>query len=201
MKRILQLATLASLVAGMPLAAQESRPGLSVAEEPAMRKGFYLQFGMGGGEERLDLDNDLLGYSDAIWALTLNLRGGFALNPHLRLGADFNSWIRPEGGFTETASSIMPNLQLYPFRNSGLHVRGGGGYAWSSVYDHNYCCSSITYGGFGTNLGVGWDIPVSRKVALTPTADWYQYWIDNNVVGGYTERILSFGLAVSFQTH
>jgi hypothetical protein len=201
MKRILQLGMLLALVGGMPLAAQESRPGLAVAEEPAMRKGFYLQFGMGGGEERLDLDNDFLGYSDPIWALTLNLRGGFALNPHMRLGIDFNSWIRPEGEFTESASSVGPNLQLYPARNLGLHIRGGGGYAWSSFYDNNYCCSSITYGGVGTNLGVGWDIPVSRKVAITPTFDWYQYWIDNNQIGGYTERILSFGLAVSFQTH
>ena len=59
----------------------------------------------------------------------------------------------------------------------------------------------FTYGGAGTIVGVGWEIPVSRVVAITPTADWYQYWIDNNAVGAYTERILSLGLAVTFKTH
>ena len=199
MKRVM-LVVLAALAAA-PLAAQQARPGLSEAQAPPLRTGFYFQLGMGGGEERLDFDNDLLGYSDPLWAFTLNLRGGFTLGQHVRLGADFNSWIYPNGSVTESANSIMPNLQIYPLKRAGLYVRGGGGYAWSSISDNFYCCGSITYGGAGTNVGVGWEIPVSRSVAITPTADWYQYWIDNNAVGAYTERILSFGLAVTFQTH
>ena len=199
MKRIL-LVVLAGLAAA-PLAAQQTRPGLAEATPPPLRRGFYFQLGMGGGVEALNLDNDNLGYSDDLWAFTLNTRGGYTFNQHVRLGADFNTWIRPDGPVTETASSIMPNVQLYPFATNGLHVRGGAGYAWSSVSDNSYYYSSITYGGFGTNVGVGWEIPISRSFAMTPTFDWYQYWIDNGYIGSYTERILSFGLALTFQTH
>jgi hypothetical protein len=38
-------------------------------------------------------------------------------------------------------------------------------------------------------------------VALTPTFDWYQYWINNPAIGPYTERILAAGLAVTFQLY
>jgi opacity protein-like surface antigen len=199
MKRML-LVVLAALVAA-PLAAQQARPGLSEAQTPPLRHGFYFQLGLGGGMEQLNLDNDQLGYSDPLWAFTLNARGGYTFSQAVRLGVDFNSWIRPDGPVTETASSVMPNLQIYPVRNAGFYIRGGGGYAWSSISDNSYYYSSITYGGAGTNLGVGWEIPVSHTVALTPTFDWYQYWIDNGMIGSYTERILSFGLAVTFQTH
>jgi len=203
MKRTM-LVVLATLAA-VPLAAQNARPGLAEATPPPLRTGFFFQAGLGGGEERLDADFNAAGYSDPIWALTFNARAGFTLGQHARLGADFHSWIHPNGSVTETVSTIMPNLQLYPFRNLGLYVRGGGGYAWSSVSDNNYYYSSITYGGFGTNLGAGWEIPVSRTVAITPTFDWYQSWFDNGVVNGivtdYTERVLAFGLGVTFQTH
>jgi hypothetical protein len=199
MKRSL-LALLALAIAA-PLAAQGSRPGLAETKPPPLRTGFYFQLGMGAGMEQLNLDWDQLGYSDPLWAFTLNTRGGYTFSQHVRLGLDYNTWIYPSGGVTETASSIMPNLQLYPSKKAGLYVRGGGGYAWSSIYQNNYCCGSLTYGGFGTNVGVGLELPVSRVVSITPTADWYQYWINNNVIGNYSERILSFGLAITFQTH
>jgi hypothetical protein len=200
MKRMLTLAVLAVLV-GTPLAAQQTRPGLAEAQAPPMRRGLYFQLGFGGGQEQLDLDWDNLGYSDPLWALTFNFRGGFTAHPNVRLGVDFHSWIRPDGPVTETASSIMPNVQLYPLRNYGLHVRGGAGYAWSSISTNEAWSSSITYGGWGTNLGAGWEFPLSRKVALTPTFDWYQYWINNAVIGSYTERILAVGLGVTFQLY
>jgi hypothetical protein len=200
MKR--SLLALFAILAAAPLAAQESRPGLAETQAPPLRTGFYFQLGMGAGMEELNLDWDELGYSDPLWAFTINTRGGYTFSQHVRLGVDFNSWIYPNGYVTETASSVMPNLQLYPSKKAGFYVRGGGGYAWSSVSENDYYYyNSLTYGGFGTNVGVGWEIPVSRVISITPTADWYQYWIDNNAIGDYTERILSFGLAVTFQTH
>jgi hypothetical protein len=200
MKRMLTLAVLALLV-GTPLAAQRTRPGLAETQKSPQRRGLYFQLGFGGGQEQLDLDRDNLGYSDPLWAPTFNFRGGFTAHPNVRLGADFHSWIRPDGPVTETASSIMPSLQLYPLRNVGLHVRGGAGYAWSSFTTNGAFLSSITYGGWGTNLGAGWELPLSRKVALTPTFDWYQYWITNGAIGPYTQRILAVGLGVTFQLY
>ena len=196
MKRML-LVVLAA-IAGTPLAAQQTRPGISVAEAPPMRQGAYIQIGGGAGMEQLDVENDAFGYSDELWEPTFNARAGAALHPNVRLGVDFNMWIRPDGDVTETASSVMPNLQIYLTRNAGLYIRGGAGYAWSSVSDNFYCCGSITYGGWGTNLGAGLEIPLSRTVAIGPTFDWYQYWISSGAID-YTERILSVGLGLTFQ--
>jgi hypothetical protein len=196
MMRLLSLAAMV-LVTAAPLAAQ-TRRGLAEVDEPGMRRGFWLQLGAGAGREELKLDGDPRGWSDPLWAPTLNLRAGATLGDHVRLGVDLNGWIRPEGDFTESLGSVMPVLQLYPSAHTGLHVRGGGGYAWSSVTDE-FVNFTSTLGGFGTVVGVGWELPVGRKVFLTPYVDWYQYWIQSRTVGDFQERVISFGLGITFQ--
>ncbi|HEX5634383.1 MAG TPA: hypothetical protein VFX50_14180, partial [Gemmatimonadales bacterium] len=134
MKRLLSLAVVAMLAA-TPLLAQ-NRPGLAEADDDdvaAVRRGFWLQVGAGGGREELKFEDDSRGYSDPLWAPTLNLRLGGTLGSNVRLGVDLNGWIRPEGDYTESLGSIMPVIQLYPAKTIGLHIRGGGGYVWSSV--------------------------------------------------------------------
>ena len=196
MRRLLPLTVLAVL-ATSPLAAQ-GRPGLAEVGEPSLRRGFWMQLGLGAGREELKFEGDNLGYSDPLWAPTINGRLGATLGPHFRLGGDLNVWVRPEGDYTETLGSVMPVLQVYPARTVGFHVRGGGGYAWSSVTDEIYRFTS-TLGGFGTVVGAGWEIPVSRKLFITPYVDWYQYWIQSRTIGDFTERIISFGVALTFQ--
>jgi len=198
MSRAWSIALLGVLVAA-PLAAQ-SRRGLAEVETQSQRHGFWMQFGAGGGMEQLNLENDGLGYSDELWAPTFNFRVGGTVGENARLGADFNAWVRADGDFTEVVSSVMPVLQLYPAKQAGIHIRGGGGFAWSSVYDDIFNTRS-TINGFGTVAGVGWELPLSRKVFLTPYADWYQYWFDSREVGDFTERVIVVGVGITFQSH
>jgi hypothetical protein len=123
---------------------------------------------------------------------------GGTLGQQVRLGGEVFVWINEQGDLTETLVSVMPIVQLYPVASTGLHLRGGAGWARSGVTDfYGY---NVGNNGFGTMVGIGWELPVGRKVFLTPAVDWNQQWYDGGRDPGYTERVINFGLSIGFQT-
>ena len=67
---------LAALVLSMSsqLNAQTPRKGIAEVQPAPLRGGFWGSVGFGAGMEQVNLDNDLFGYSDALWRPTFDFR-------------------------------------------------------------------------------------------------------------------------------
>jgi hypothetical protein len=180
------------------LEAQVPRKGIAEVQ-PSQRGGIWGSAGFGAGMENVDLDGDGLGYSDALWRPTFNFRLGGTVKQVLRVGAEVFAWTNYQGGYTETLVSTMPIVQLYPLKTAGLNIRGGAGFAWSSIRDNYYYGVTTGDNGFGTLVGVGWEIPVSNRWFITPGVDWYQQWYGGGYYPGYTERIINFSVSIGLQ--
>lgn len=185
-----------ALVIAAPLSAQAPRKGIAEVST-SQRGGFWGSIGFGAGMERVNLQDDGRGFSDPLWRPTMNLRLGGTVGQHVRVGGEAFVWWNSNGGVTETLVSVMPIVQLYPARTTGFHFRGGAGFARSGLTD--FTGFTVADYGFAAMAGVGWELPVSRTVFLTPTVDWNQQWYDGGFDPGYTERIINFGLSIGFQ--
>ena len=198
MYRRVAVAVLAIMMSSQ-LEAQVPRKGIAEVQPSPLRGGVWGSLGFGAGMENVDLDNDAFGYSDALWRPTFDFRLGGTVKQVLRIGGEVFVWSNYQGGFTETLVSLMPIVQVYPIKTAGLNVRGGAGYAWSSVTDNYYYGVTTGDNGFGTLLGVGWEFPVSSKFFITPGVDWYQQWYGGGTYPGYTERIINFSVSIGLQ--
>jgi len=179
------------------LEAQAPRKGIAEVQPAPLRGGFWGSIGFGAGMERVDLDGDAFGYSDALWRPTFNFRLGGTVKQVLRVGGEVNVWTNYQNGITETLVSLMPILQVYPVKTVGLNFRGGAGFAWSSVSDYYYYGTGDN--GFSTLVGVGWEFPLGPKFFITPGVDWYQQWYGGGSYPGYTERVINFSVSIGLQ--
>lgn len=195
---------LAALTLSSPLAAQVPRKGIAEVQ-PSLRGGFWGSVGFGAGMETVNLDGDLFGYSDPLWRPTFDFRLGGTVGQILRVGGEVFVWTNYAGGVTENLVQLMPVVQFYPVKKAGLNIRGGAGWAWSSVTDNYYYYVTSGDNGFGTMLGVGWEIPLGSHWFITPGVDWYQQWYGGGYYAGYgsypgyTERIINFSVSIGLQ--
>jgi hypothetical protein len=196
----------AALLVATPLLAQ-GRKGIAEVDPPksgSSRGGFWLSFGAGGGVERLKIEG-APNYSPELWRPTFNLKLGGTLGGNARIGVEAFTWVNPDpdNDITEALVQVMPILQLYPAKCTGLHLKGGAGWAWSGV-TFNSGSNSFSSGtnGFGAMAGIGWELPIGRTVFLTPSLEFYQQWYDGGVDQlDFTERVMNIGLSIGFQTH
>ncbi len=173
------------------------------AETGHQRGGFWLSFGAGAGMERLHLEGEPA-YDPALWRPTVNLRLGGTLGQGARIGLEAFTWVNPDpdNNITEALVQVMPILMLYPAKCTGLHLKGGAGWAWSGVTFNDQSNSfSSGINGFGAMAGLGWEIPIGRTVFLTPEVAFYQQWYDGGAGNAdFKERVLSVGMSLGFQT-
>ena len=180
------------------LAAQDSPRGLVEVEE-RRRAGFWLAASLGAGRESFDVNDDGLGYGDGLTEPTVAIRLGGTVSEHLRLGGEAIVWFHEVPGGTESVSSLLFMGQYYPFRRGPLFLKAGAGLGRSGVdFRDGVTVDDV---GFAFALGGGLEIPVSRRIAVSPVADWVQhYYSGGREVVGYRERIFHVGVAVVFQT-
>jgi hypothetical protein len=175
-------------------------PGLREVDEQSTRsrrKGFWLSAGLGVGGESFDA-KDGLGWSDTQTGGFGAVRLGGTVSPSFLVGAELNGWALQDynhQGYDRQLASLMGIVQWYPSPTGGFWLRGGVGFAHSEVTQFLSSNSSISTSDNGTALalGVGYDIPVSRKVSLTPTLD-----LMGQRYRDFDERVVSLGLAVAF---
>ena len=105
-------------------------------------------------------------------------RGGYAWHPRLLLGAELGGWNiegadmwDPRTG--EGIRVLYAIAQYYPAAKSPFFVRGGVG----AVKYWNNRPGELGASGSGGVLGAGYDIAISQRVHLTPSADlsWGQF--------------------------
>jgi hypothetical protein len=170
------------------------------AQRSGTRQGFWFGFGFGYGSANVSCDNCVAG--SRIDGTSGFLRIGGTLNPHVLLGAAVDGWSHSSGGNTETLGNLTASVSYYPQTRSGLFLEGGAG-----LSDYRVDTSpAVTGTGWGVTAGIGYDIPVSRTVSLTPRAA-YAYGAVGNLnysggglpfTTGWKQDVLSLGLGLTF---
>lgn len=153
------------------LLASAAAIGLLLAPIPAAgqdgqtRQGFWGSLGAGGG---WNLSQNLEG--KRLSGFTAYARAGYSLSQRWLVGADLIGWGRSENDQTLTRGNLSAALLFYPSTRGGLFFKGGVGVA--SVEFLVDAASSRRDTGFGSTLGLGYDLRLGSRVYLTATADW-----------------------------
>lgn len=174
----------------------QARRGLVRVEEGG-RAGFWGSFGLGAGREQLDLQ-DGFGYSDPLTKVMAQIKLGGTVNQNLRLGGEVFSWFNSDNGLDERVGHVAGIAQVYPAKSAGFYFKGAVGVAFSTVQLNAF--NSVTDLGFSYGGGVGYEIPVGRRLFIVPTADFVQQSNSSGPQADFKERFLLFGLAIQFQS-
>jgi len=185
------------------VAQEESAPkGLEVVKNPTRRSGFWGSLGFGVGSETFTVPDSAV-QPGWLASPTFNLRVGGTPDVHLRLGGELISWYNESGGISQTLGGFAGIAQIYPSTTQGFFLKGGGGYAWNSFGEDYYCswyyCYEYGYSydsGFMWTAGAGWEIPISRKLNIMPTVDYYEFYFGGRYTADYTERLWNFGISI-----
>ncbi|HUG26770.1 MAG TPA: hypothetical protein VMK53_00620 [Gemmatimonadales bacterium] len=199
-QRILTLAVLGLILSIQSLAAQGGRRGLVELPREGTRHGFWIAGGLGYGQEQYRFEGGE--FSDGLGKPTFALRLGGTPDQRVRLGGEVTVWANPytdDEGFniTETLSSLTMIGQFYPMRTAGLFLKGGAGLGISaaSVEGGN----GTTETGFVLNFGAGYDIPLGRTLAITPTVEMFRHRFTQRDQPTLHERLFHIGIALTFQ--
>jgi hypothetical protein len=190
-------------VAPRASAQQDGAPkGLEIVKNPSRRSGFWGSLGFGVGSETFSVPDSV---ASPGWLTnpTFNMRMGGTPDIHLRLGGELISWYNGGGGYSQTLGGLAGIGQLFPSTTQGFFLKGGGGYGWNSFGTDYYCAYYYCYqygysydSGFMWTAGAGWEIPISRKLNLMPTVDYYEFYFGGRYTADYTERLWNFGVSI-----
>jgi hypothetical protein len=113
---------------------------------------------------------------------------GGTLSRQFRLGASAGIWTRHETNVTQSLAALTAIVRYYPWWR--LHLLAGLGVSTRQV--KTLSTGATSENGTAAVLGVGYDVPVSRTLTLTPFA---------NVIGvdfsGQGTAFTQLGLALS----
>ncbi len=178
----------------------QRRRGLVDVSPADGRRGFWLDGGLGWGEESFKFGNEP--WSEGLAKPTFNLRLGGTPNPNLRLGGEVTVWANRyqdlDGeNLTETLSSVLAVARVFPSRTTGFYLKGGAGLGVSAVdVDFGQGTSET---GLATTLGAGWEIKLSRALSLTPEVAWYRHSYTKRDDDTLHERLANVSLAITWQ--
>lgn len=208
---LMALAVLAVAVLGLAvlppaLGAQQAelqggrRARLVELPEPS-RRGFWIAFGSGTAiGPSYALAGNGAGARPEVSERTLFLRLGATLDVHWRVGVEGLVWSRRMEIGGESVRSLLVIAQWYPPpRRSGFHLKGGAGVGRSSVTVRDG--GGTAEAGLAGIAGLGWEIGLGRKLALSPGIDLVQQFHRADPSSdGYRDRLVRVGLGILFQT-
>lgn len=201
--RSLIIAVTLILTASVWSEASAQRKGLVDVSPDHVRRGVWLEAGLGWGQESFKFADDP--YSDQLGKPTFNFAVGGTPKSWIRLGGETTVWVNSyqdsdeDGSFnvTETLWNLMAVARVYPIRSAGLFFKAGMGLGVSST--------SVQYGegvtetGFATSLGAGYEIQLSKKLFFTPKVEWFQQSYQARGDDTLYERLANLSLSVTFQ--
>jgi len=149
-------------------------------------EGFWIGAGLGGGwNTDRGTDGETLG-GGAVY-----IRLGGSPSPKLLIGGEAIGWGRELNNTTLSRGNATFSLMFYPGRNGGLFLKGGVG---AATVDQSVTVGRVTTtlrgSGFGSTVGLGWDLKVGRNLYLTPNLDFLYQSVDG---GSNTLTLLTFG--------
>lgn len=161
---------------------------------------YYASFGLGLGSEAIADIGVPTPYTPSRVRPTLNIGIGANVGRALRIGFDGFAWFNILGdGGVETVTAAMIGGRVYPIPSTGLYLRAAGGFGRYGVDITDDCgCSAAIVSDYGLAyaLGGGFEMPVGRGLWLGPSLEMVR--VDITGPGGYRERVLNFGLTLTY---
>lgn len=134
----------------------------ALAQNAHVRDGFWISGGLGYGS----LGCEGCG-SQRESSISGDLSLGGTISPRFLLGAGSAAWTKSQDGATLTVGTLDARVRFYPSTSGGFFITGGVGFGSVRGQVGGF---SATETGFGTILGLGWDIRVAKNTSITP------YW-------------------------
>jgi hypothetical protein len=137
------------------------------AQQAHQRKGFWIGFGLGPAE---NLSKGLDG--QRLWGGGGYVRLGGTTRPNLLLGGEAMGWTVDYRGATLSRTNVHFVALLYPAVRHGFYLKGGlGGAELTRRTTSGNTVTTTSKEGFGTGLGLGYEIPIGRNLYLVPATD------------------------------
>jgi hypothetical protein len=172
----------------------------AAAQYPHRHEGLYASVGVGYGSA--DVSCDQCGDASRAGDLTGSLNVGGALSQSILLGLEVTGWSKvTSSNDNRSMGTVNGVLTWYPSTREGFFVKGGVG--WGYLYGDQATQSSgivsLSEGGVGYQLGLGYDIRLQRDLSVTAIAQ----FIGGNIgsVGSFNNvkfNVLQFMGAVTF---
>lgn len=172
-----------------------------LAQDPApAHKQIRIGAGLGYGSVRVNCSTCTPDTRAGITAF-VNVAG--TPGPNVRLGADLNVWTKHAPGLTQRIGNLSATLTWVPSPPVPFFFKLGAGVGFSRFKSEIGGPSSAM--GLGGILGIGVDAAISRRVALTPVANFY-FGLDGDQTNGgtvfadgVTHRVIDFGVGVTLR--
>ena len=130
------------------------------------------------------------------------VRGGFFVRPAIFVGLEAVGWRGDVQGVDQKALFVSAVAHWYPPRTGGLYLRAGAGAALTRAADD---ADEVTTDGAAWSAGVGYDIPVTRRLSLTPFTTYLRSLKSEIKLNGLTTQrwishdLLQLGLGLSWR--
>jgi hypothetical protein len=184
---------------------------LSMPANAAAQNRERLWFGVGGGFGSAGVSCSDCGNTDREGSGSFYVKGSWTLNPRTLLGVELNAWTKNatiEDGLEGALNfyNIAGTLTYYPRTTTNFFVKGGAGIAIIDMdVSGTGSSTNIDLGkGLGVIVGAGYDIPLGRRVALTPAVNfWYGQPGDLQVLGEpvaskWKQNVVDFTIGITF---
>lgn len=192
------LALIAGIAATTTVEAQGRRDrGLVELEREGLRGGFYISGGLGAGGEQFKF-SDEAEWSEKLTKPTFTFRMGGTPDQYVRVGGEIFGWGAETDEGEESFAAILGVIQFYPMKDGGMWIKAGGGWAESAIDYFNGARTSES--GFAWTAGVGYEIQLSRSIAIGPAVELYQGSFQRRGEPTLNERVLNIGGQITFQT-
>jgi hypothetical protein len=167
------------------------------AEEDHIRDGFWGGIDAGAGFLKQSLDEG--NKNDT--SFFLGFKGGYTINPHFLIGLELSGWLLEASdqfccyGYCSDASGGEGIMQIflvsryYPYQESGLFAKAGGGYV---EHWNNNPGEPKSKSGWGFTVGGGYDFLLNEDIAFSPFAT-FSY----GETGNWDYRAITLGLGIT----
>ena len=155
-------------------------------------RGYWGNLGLGGGLRLVSRDGETVSTGGGAAVL----RMGGKLGERFLVGGEVGGWGRQEDDVWVGRANWTATGIVFPTQNLGLFVKAGLGAATVRAVDYGSGepGASVTKAGFGTTIGIGYDIGFGRSAALTPGFDFLYQWVDDPDVRNGALFLLTIGV-------
>ena len=144
------------------------------AAQAPQRDGFWL--GVGGGAGSAIRCEECAGEARMRGGV-VTIEAGWAPSERLLYGVDVTYWGKSfaRAGTEQTLElyNFSFTALLFPSERAGFFLKGGVGFAYADTeFRDDAGTSTLSDSGFGAIAGMGYDIPLGRRIAVTPAVSY-----------------------------